>query len=252
MEMSPRQRQRQRSPRRIVLDAQRVRPALSTDINGISWSQPNHRGIWIIRLDRGNSTQPAAAVSVSWCSQVSQPCACMLSSSTCNDADSIGPDRSDRVTKRIATMQLIATQTPRHTHKSELKVISRRPPGESTFQGPTHPAFDSSDFKEISRRRLGIPRSSTNCAGCSARNTRFANRVLEGTASPLTRATKACSGIPAPRSSGKPERGEGVDHSGPRPLCSARRGPTPYSHMDMAVRRTTHQVHPAVRVDPPH
>ena len=241
MEMSPRQ--RQPSPRRIVLDVQRVRPALSTDINGISWSQPNHRGIWIIRLDRGNSTQPAAAVSVSWCSQVSQPCACMLSSSTCNDADSIGPDRSDRVTKRIATMQLIATQTPRHTHKSELKVISRRPPGESTFQGPTHPAFDSSDFKEISRQRFGIPRSSTNRTMQCAKM-RIATRV---------RPRRLCK-IPAPRSSGKPKRGEGVDHSGPRLLYSARRGPTPYSHMDMAVRRTTRQAHPAVRVrvDRPH
>jgi hypothetical protein len=60
--------------------------------------------------------------------------------------------------------------------------------------------------------------------------------------------------IPAPRSSGKPKRGEGVDHSGPRLLYSARRGPTPYSHMDMAVRRTTRQAHPAVRVrvDRPH
>jgi hypothetical protein len=42
-------------------------------------------------------------------------------------------DRNDRRTKRTPIKALVATHTPKHTHKSELKVISLVHPGNHLY-----------------------------------------------------------------------------------------------------------------------
>jgi hypothetical protein len=57
-----------------------------------------------------------------------QPCKPfpVLSWSACKDTGFVASVRSERRTKQSATKPLIPTHTPKHTHKSELKVIPHR------------------------------------------------------------------------------------------------------------------------------
>ncbi len=74
----------------------------------------------------------------------------MLSWSACKDAGFVASARSDRRTKRIATKPLIPTHTPKHTHKSELKVIPRRSRPESMVPAQEQVVYRFARFQGVS------------------------------------------------------------------------------------------------------